>query len=207
MGPAGPMGPMGLTGAAGPQGPQGQQGPAGPRGADGAAGQQGPQGPQGTQGPQGPAGPAGQGLTLVDANGATVGTLLDGYNGGVMRQVGPDRVYFQATAAGMPVSVVNFLHTSLDCSGPRYLPNQNGAALLFYAQVNGSQLVYTRLVDPGHSVGLVAKSIEAMTPGQDFTAPGTCYPQPDSESPQSMGAAVIANDPSVGTLVAPFRIE
>lgn len=144
---------------------------------------------------------------MVDANGAPVGTLLDGYNGGVMRQVGPDRVYFQAAAAGLPVPTVNFLHTSPDCSGPRYLPNQNGAGLLFYAQVSGSQLVYTRLVDPGYNVALVAKSIEAMTPGGDFTAPGTCYPQPDSESQQSMGVAVIANDPSVGALVAPFRVE
>lgn len=204
---------MGLTGSAGPQGSEGQQGPQGPagaRGADGAAGQQGPQGSQGAQGPQGPqgpAGPAGQGMTVVDANGAPVGALLDGYQGGVTRQVGPDRVYFQATAAGMPVPSVQFLHTSLDCSGPRYLPNQNGAGLLFYAQVNGSQLVYTRLVDPGHNVALVAKSLEVMDPGQDLTAPGTCYPQPESESQQSLGAAVIANDPSMGALVPPFRIQ
>lgn len=146
-------------------------------------------------------------MMLVDANRAPVGALLDGYNGGVMRQVGPDRVYFQATAAGIPVPTVQFLHTTPNCSGPRYLNNQNGAGLLFFAHVNGSQLAYTRLVDPGYNVALVAKSIEVVAPGQDFTAPGTCYPQPDSESQQSMGVAVIANDPSLGALVAPFHIE
>lgn len=85
--------------------------------------------------------------------------------------------------------------------------NQNGAGLVFFAQVHGSQLAYTRLVDPGYTVGLVAKSIEVVAPSQDMTAPGTCYQQPENEAAQSMGVAVIANDPTVGSLVAPFRIQ
>lgn len=65
-----------------PQGPMGPAGPVGPMGPRGATGSIGPQGPQGSQGPkgdkgdQGPAGPAGGGLTVVSANGLTVGTLV-----------------------------------------------------------------------------------------------------------------------------------
>lgn len=146
-------------------------------------------------------------MVLVDANGLPVGTLLDGYNGGVMRQVGADRVYFQATAAGIPAPTVQFLHTTTDCSGQRYLNNQNSAGLLYFAQASGAHLAYTRLVDPGYGVGLVAKSIEVVAPGQNMTAPGECYPQLENEVQQSMGVAVIANDPSLGALVPPFRIQ
>lgn len=195
MGPQGPQGPHGLQGATG------AQGPAGPRGETGPAGQQGP------QGPQGPAGPAGQAVNVVDVNGVALGTLIDGFNGVVMRQVGPDKVVFATSAVGVTAPSITFLHTSDDCSGPRYLPNQNGAGLLFYAQVSGAQLTYSRLVDPNYSVQLVARSIEAMNPGQDLTQPGMCYPQPDANSPQSMGVAVIANDPALGAVVAPFHVE
>lgn len=215
-GPAGPAGPMGPAGPAGPMGPQGPMGPTGATGATGAAGAAGPMGPAGPQGPAGPEGPMGppgpaglssQGASVVDANGVVLGTMLDGYNGWVMRQVGDDRLLLQTTAAGLPSAMISFLHTSDDCSGPRYLNNANGAGLLFYAQVSGSQVAFTRLVDPGYAVALVPRSIEAMMPGQDLNAPGQCVPQPGSDSPQSMGLAVIVSDPELGAAVAPFRVQ
>ena len=203
-GPRGSVGPAGARGAAGPTGSVGPQGPAGPAGATGPAG---PQGPEGPAGPAGPAGLGSQGPAVVDANGVVVGTMLDGYNGWVMRQVGSDRLLLQVTGQGLPAPMISFLHTTDDCSGPRYVNNMNGAGLLYLAQASGSQLVYSRLIDPSYSVALVPRSIEAMMPGQDVNAPGQCVPQPQSDSPQSMGLAVVASDPAIGALVAPFRVE
>lgn len=136
-----------------------------------------------------------------------VGTILDGYNGWVLRQVGSDRLLLQVTGQGLPATMISFLHTSDDCSGPRYINNMNGAGLLFLAQASGSQVVYSRLVDPSYTVALVPRSIEAMMPGQDLNTPGQCVPQPQSDSAQSMGLAVIALDPAIGALVGPFRVE
>jgi Collagen triple helix repeat (20 copies) len=82
QGPAGPkgdqgdqgvQGPQGDTGAPGPAGPQGEPGPAGPKGDQG---EQGVQGVPGIQGPQGPAGPSGTGLSLYDANGVKLGSVV-----------------------------------------------------------------------------------------------------------------------------------
>src|SRR4051812_46056836 len=67
---SGSKGLSGEPGPAGIQGPTGEQGPAGiqgPRGDPGAAG------PKGEIGPQGPAGPV---LSVLDATGARVGTLI-----------------------------------------------------------------------------------------------------------------------------------
>lgn len=90
MGPVGPQGPagaigarglQGLPGPAGTNGAAGPTGPAGTTGAPGATGATGPDGPAGPAGPQGlrgvagPAGAAG-GLSVVAANGNTLGTLV-----------------------------------------------------------------------------------------------------------------------------------
>ena len=133
--------------------------------------------------------------------------MLDGYNGWVMRQVGSDRLMLQATAVGMPSAMISFLHTSDDCSGARYLNNQNGAGLLFFAQASGAQLTFTRLVDPAWTVALVPHSIEVMQPGQDLNAPGQCISQPDATSAQSMGLAVVVSDPELASAVAPFHVQ
>ncbi len=76
MGPMGPIGPQGLQGVAGAPGAAGAPGPAGPMGATGPVGATGPQGAQGPQGAAGPAGAAG-GLTVLAANGAEFGTLVN----------------------------------------------------------------------------------------------------------------------------------
>ncbi|MGA8742030.1 MAG: DNRLRE domain-containing protein [Terracidiphilus sp.] len=70
-------GATGATGAAGPTGATGSIGPAGPTGAQGTQGLMGNTGPAGPAGPTGPAGPAaGSGLTVKDANGNALGTLV-----------------------------------------------------------------------------------------------------------------------------------
>jgi hypothetical protein len=47
---------------------------------------------------------------VVDATGTRFGTLVDGFNGLVFRQVGPDRVFIQTSANGVAQSAVSFYH-------------------------------------------------------------------------------------------------
>ena len=208
-GPAGPAGPVGPTGAVGPQGPQGpkgdtgsqgaegQQGPQGPQGLDGP---QGPQGPEGPQGPQGPAGPSGGGLTVVDATGTRLGTLVDAFNGMVMRQVGPDRLLIQTSANGVLQAAVAFYHTTSDCTGARYLTNMNNAGYFFVGLVNGPQVAYTRSLDPALTT---TRSVERFVAGQDLTTPGTCT---TATSNRSIGPVVIVSDPGL-VVAAPLSVE
>ncbi|MGE3508246.1 MAG: hypothetical protein AB7N65_05125 [Vicinamibacterales bacterium] len=144
---------------------------------------------------------------MVDATGAPVGSLLDAYNGFVLRQVGTDRLMLQVTAAGVMPASISFLHTSPDCTGIRYVNNQNGSGLTWYAQAVGSQLVYTRLVDPTFTVAVQPRAIEMMAPNQDLMLPGRCIPLPESTPPQSMGEAVIAVDGGLASLVPPLHVE
>lgn len=202
-GAMGPAGPAGSAGPQGPQGPQGLQGPAGPEGPQGPAGSPGAQGPQGLQGLQGP---AGGGLSVVDLNGVSIGQPVDALNGLVLRTVGTDKVLLQVTANGVAQSSITFVHTTADCSGPRQLPNMNNAGLVYFAQVNGSTIVYTRLVDPSYSVALMTRGIETMAPGQSLATRGQCAALPRPYA-QSMGEAVIVDDPALGGLVAPLRVE
>jgi hypothetical protein len=151
QGPAGPAGPQGLTGATGPQGnagaagadgPQGLAGPAGttgatgpqgtpgPTGATGAAGPQGlmglsgPQGPAGATGAAGPQGPAGSGAVQVyDSTNAVVGSLVS--QDQILLNV-PRGVMLSFNSSGFQSndsSLVNFYHSTADCSGTRYMDN------------------------------------------------------------------------------------
>lgn len=145
---------------------------------------------------------------MVDNNGLSVGTLVDTWNDFIVRQVGPDRLLLQATGIGIVQSAaVSFYHTTPDCSGTRYITNNNGAGLVYWGLVRGAQVVYSRIVDPGWEVALVAKSTENMTPGQDLTQPGSCSPQPSSTTTQSMGAAIVVSDPDLAVLATPLRLQ
>jgi hypothetical protein len=206
---AGPCGPNAIgapltTLVTFPDDPPSTPGPSGPAGAQGLQGPPGPPGPQGPQGFQGLQGPRGTTTAVVDAAGNLVGDLVDPYNGFVMRQIGADRLLLQVTGHGVPAATVNFLHTSPDCTGTRYVNNQNGAGLLFYAQAVRSQVVYTRLVDPSFSIALQPRAVEIMSPGQDLNTPGTCIVQ--EAGTQSMGEAVIVSDDRLGAIVGPLRV-
>jgi Collagen triple helix repeat (20 copies) len=76
----GPQGPQGLKGDTGAQGPQGLKGDTGATGPQGLKGDTGAQGPQGLTGP---AGPAGSGVTVSDANGVTLGRVIESDQFGV----------------------------------------------------------------------------------------------------------------------------
>ena len=146
------------------------------------------------------------GAALVDANGVVLGNVVDTVNGLVVRTAGNDKLLVQATANGIVQSTISFAHTTRDCSGPRMVPNMNGAGFVFYAMVSGTTVVYTRLIDPTYSVSLTTRATETMAPGQSMTTRGVCSPLP-SVYTQSMGDAVIQTDIELGSAVAPLHIQ
>jgi hypothetical protein len=117
-GPAGPVGPPGPAGAAGPRGPFGNAGPAGTQGPTGQSGPAGPPGPAGMPGPEGTSAP-GHKLVLLDAKGKFVAVSNVGY----FLKVNGTVVGARFTRSGFiqtPVTQLSFLHSTTDCSGPRY---------------------------------------------------------------------------------------
>jgi hypothetical protein len=120
-GPIGPAGRTGRIGPAGPAGPAGPPGPAGPAGAPGAAGE--------------------SARTVVDAAGVDVG-VIELSSGLATRRFGDDVVLLSVTPQGFFQGEINFLHTTSDCSGERYLPN-NGGSLAYYGYLSGWTVFYT----------------------------------------------------------------
>ena len=104
-----------------------------------------------------------------------------------------------------PTSMVTFMHTSNDCSGPRLLVNLNGPAFAFYGVVIGNSVVYTRAVDPTGSAAVSLESMEIVTSAAELASGGSCSPTPGFV--QSAGPAVIAVDPGIATLTTPFSVQ
>jgi hypothetical protein len=201
QGPPGPQGPQGATGAQGATGPQGATGAQGPAGANGEAG------PQGDPGPQGPPGPAGSGgdngRTVVDALGVEVG-IAELASGLVSRKFGDDVVVLPAGPHGIPQNPITFYHTSIDCSGQRYLWN-NGGLFAYLGQFLGGTVFYTRLADWSFTPTQTINSEEQVNVGSNPMGLGVCTRR--SLGSQSMGPAIAVTDPVFNSLVAPFRLR
>ncbi len=162
------------------------------------------QGPQGIQGPAGPAG-RGEGQAVLDINGARVGSVVNFASGLVLRNIDGDRVVMPVSVSGFTQAPISFMHASDDCSGPRYLVNWNGPAFAFFGQVMGTQVVYTREVDPMSTNTTAVNSMETVSSPAELATTGSCMPTPGFV--QSVGTVVVADDPGMATLAAPFRIE
>jgi len=209
-------GPQGPKGDAGPQGPKGAVGPQGLPGLRGLIGLEGPAGPQGPQGPQGipgPAGPAGNPSEfplplVVDANGVEIGVATDPVNGGVIRRVGADVVGFAASPNGLwsELETIEFLHTSDDCSGPRYIDTWYAGGLAYVAHIHNGVIFYTRTLDPYGVVQLQVGSSERFGPGEDATQPGVCNVL-GTGTTRSAGPLEMVHDPAISGLRAPLRIK
>jgi hypothetical protein len=215
-GPAGPAGEAGVAGATGATGAIGPAGTIGATGADGATGAQGPAGATGNDGPQGPTGSQGVqgvpgadgrlGAMVVDANGQDVGILTDPMNGTVVRKLeSGDAVWFTAPASGLPKGPINFFHSSADCSDQRYLQIMGGQGIVFFGQVHGGAIFYTKTLDPFFMVSVPVRSYEHFEAGQDATLPGTCIPWAGGN--RSVGVVTTAIDQAVSAFVAPLRLR
>lgn len=209
-----------LRGPRGPEGPKGPQGPAGPQGPKGLTGSQGPQGLQGLKGDpgaKGDPGPSGssQGsyvgetaLLLVDQNNQEVGVATDPFSGIVARKVGQDYVVFFASPSGPDETALDFYHTSLDCSGPRYLSISGGRGFAYYAQVHHGAVFFTKTPATdalGAPTAVDVHSFEHFEAGQDAMAPGVCSPW--DAAGMSVGVVTAVSDPVLATLSLPLRIK
>jgi hypothetical protein len=144
--------------AKGPQGAQGPSGVQGPAGEPGLAGIQGPKGDPGSAGAPGeagPPGPAGPVLSVHDATGTRMGTLIAlQISGGASYPVYRDdlgRIWAYLDAFGTLPAQSVLLFVSVDCSGDAYTTQANVAGLV----VRHAQGLYT--VGDG-SAGINVKS-------------------------------------------------
>jgi hypothetical protein len=141
---------------------------------------------------------------IVDANGVDVG-LLDLGAGVITRKVGNDLLMLSVTPAGFVQRDTTFYHTSSDCSGQRFLPN-NGGVFAYFGWYTGSALFYTQLSDPSSApMAEELNSYEVVKPGDDPLAMGACTPYPLGL--QSAGAVQTVIDPGLSSFVAPFRLK
>lgn len=130
-GPQGPEGPQGLQGVKGETGPAGARGEQGLPGIAGAKGDKGDRGDRGDTGPQGPAGPV---ISVYDATGAKVGTLvslqLSGSSSYPIYRDDAGRVWAYLDAYGSLPSQNVALFSSTDCSGDAYTTQANVEGLV-----------------------------------------------------------------------------
>ncbi len=218
-GPTGPAGPRGPTGPAGPSGSAGATGPTGPRGSAGPPGPVGVTGPSGTQGPAGPAGPAGppgpqgiQGpkgiaahghkLVLLDANGKLVAVFDAGY----FLKVNGVQVSASFTPSGFAqadITQMFMLHTSTDCSGPRYWSNFTMSAWVPDLMVFNDIGYYSNPTIQD----LNAFSVEQFAPGDDPSKPAShCLVFPQGLGPGPAGPLLTVNVTTLG-LTPPFALH
>jgi hypothetical protein len=131
--------------------------------------------------------------------------VLDALNGVVLRKLGNDQVWLYAPPSGFLETGIDFYHTAADCSDPRLLASSQGQGLIFYGQVHSGAVFYTKTVDPQMTVAVPVHAIEHFDAGQGALQPGVCTPFEGGD--QSVGPVTTATDPSLTTLVAPFRIK
>jgi hypothetical protein len=125
--------------------------------------------------------------------------------GHVLRQVGSDRVIVQASVPGFVPAPVTFYHSDAACQSERKLYNVNGGGFAFFAQVVGSSVVYTRLVDPNGLQTEYIRAVEVVGAGEPPTNVGTCTAMEYGFIP--VGPVTIVDDPALGSLTAPFSLQ
>jgi hypothetical protein len=137
-------------------------------------GPQGPTGPIGSQGPQGPGG-----LLLEDAVGNAIGPY--DLNNRVTIKAGGVPVAILADTGFEELSF-SFFHDSPDCSGLRYLNEQDPAVYAAGFTSDGKTAYYPPLGSTAVvELGLGTGSVEQIAQGADPTQPGTCSPLVSSE--------------------------
>jgi hypothetical protein len=220
-GPTGPAGPRGATGPAGPKGPAGATGPtgaagsagppgpvgiAGSPGIPGPAGPSGPAGPPGSQGIQGPKGTAAPGhkLVLLDANGKFVAVFDVGY----FLKVNGLQVSAQFTPNGFAqpdITQMFMLHTSTDCSGPRYWANSSINAWVPDFRVFNNVGYYS---DLSTIPNLSVFSVEQFAPGDDPSKPAShCLTFPQGIGPPGPSGPLLTIDVATLGLTPPFALH
>ncbi|MEI6688703.1 MAG: hypothetical protein WCN97_04995 [Thermoleophilia bacterium] len=158
------------------------------KGLDGKDGAQGPAGPAGPTGPAGASGSGGGGgLTVTDAHGTTVGTLLfDNYPSSV-EVVTPDGrfAYYESRGGGLRLrsQISDIISLDPSCAGPLYMRTGQLANLprgqVFLGWQSG-EAAFTAgdvTISPAHTTNVYAVNAdgtcEAGVPGDHWDSPST----------------------------------
>jgi hypothetical protein len=142
--------------------------------------------------------PVGGGVRVVDSLGNVVGPAIG--PGSALRQVG---AFLFAISVGKNSFLNNsllFEHTSVDCSGPRYIPD-DGNTMARRSQNNSTKLYYAS--DPLQQITI--HSYESVIAGADPDQPGQCN-GPATPSTAFYGS-VTTVDLSTLNLTPPFHLE
>jgi len=141
------------------------------------------------------------GVRVVDSMGQVVGLVTPF---GVLRRVNGLTLPLSVTPRGFfgsqqgEAGGMQFIHTSDDCSGPRYLD----IGFVRGAYTFGSRLYYA--ADPTQQI--IQRSLEALDvlPGGDPSQPGFCHPRAPTAR---IGGPVSVLDLSTLRLEPPFHLE
>ena len=141
------------------------------------------------------------GVRVVDSMGQVVGLVTPF---GVLRRVNGLNLPLSVTPRGFfgsqqgEAGGMQFIHTSDDCSGPRYLD----IGFVRGAYTFGSRLYYA--ADPTQQI--IQRSLEALDvlPGGDPSQPGFCHPRAPTAR---IGGPVSVLDLSTLRLEPPFHLE
>lgn len=144
-------------------------------------------------------------LLVVDSIGQQVGYPVDPLNGMVVRKEGGDAVLFVAPQSGFQAAPIIFFHQSADCTDDRYLQITDGQGLVFFGQVHGGAVFYTKTLDPFFQVSVPIHAYEQIPAGQDATLAGVCTPWDGGNA--RLGVVTTAIDPALATLVPPFQVQ
>jgi hypothetical protein len=153
----------------------------------------GPQGPTGPTGPQGPGA-----LILVDAVGQPIGTYYLDFS--VAIKVGDIAVYIAADTS-FEERTIDFIHNSADCSGPRYLFDQEPSVISVGRTTDGKTAYYAQLGVAPIQLG-TGSSMEEIAQGGDPSQPGTCSPLISELDPY-----VPALSLDLSTFTPPFHLQ
>lgn len=142
--------------------------------------------------------PARGGVRVVDSLGHDVGPFIDNVvESRILRRMGGIAFLLAADQNGFRNERILFLHTTLDCSGPRYFQGV-GASLIKHSQNTSAQVFFA--VDPLQEL-LIRSYEDVLDPGQ----PGTCR-EAGSGVVFSAGLATSMSLSALG-LTPPFHLE
>jgi len=149
----------------------------------------------------------------VDATDTEIGVATDPFSGIVTRRLGDDLVVFFASTGGLDTGAIEFLHTSSDCSGDRYVTTSFQRGLAYFAQVHLGTLFYTKTADPGMQIQLPVGSVEKFEVNEDATLPwmpgspvGKCT-EASQGRVESAGPLTMVTDQVISGLTPPLRIK
>jgi hypothetical protein len=139
------------------------------------------------------------GVQVVDSLGQEVGPLARSLGPLALRQIGPIVFQLGVDSNGFNLNSISFYYTSQNCSGLRYLQQDQTTTLWRTTYIRGTRAFYPS--DPLEQINVMSR--EDIPPNADPNLPGQCK----SDVRIISGGSVAIFDLSTLGLVPPFRLE